>query len=156
VVVDDGRRFVDRTPPGHFDLIVLDVPAPYHVRTALLHTPSFYREVARRLAPGGVAAISLCDELEGPVGRAIAASAARAFGEIAVVESDAVGMGILYASPAELPFSVERVRAELAARDPEGGRVFDDAQARGAIAGAAPIDEGRLATVLVMARGALP
>ena len=156
LVVDDGRRFVDRSPERAFDLIVLDVPAPYHVRTALLHTPSFYRRVASRLTPGGVAAISLCDELEGPVGRAIAASGAHAFGELAVVESNAVGLGILYAAPARLPFPADRLRAELAARDPDGGHVFDDAQVRRAVDGAEPLDEARLAPVLVMARGALP
>ena len=36
---------------GATDVIALDVPAPYHLRTALLHTPRFYRSVAARLRP---------------------------------------------------------------------------------------------------------
>lgn len=154
VVVVDGRRFLAGSPAGAFDLIVLDVPAPYHVQTALLHTPAFYRLVASRLAPGGVAAVSLCGELDGEVGGAIAASAARAFGEVMVVESDAVGLGLLYAG-ARLPFDSATVAREVVAREASGGRILGDRDVRARLAGVAPLDDGRLAAVLALARGEL-
>jgi spermidine synthase len=156
LVVDDGRRFLERAPPGSFDLVVLDVPAPYHVRTALLHTPRFYRAVARVLAPGGVVALSLCDDPEGAVGRSIIASAVRVFSEVLIVDSEAVGLGLLYGGVGRVPFDVDQLRRELQAREPGGGEVHDDAAARRMAGSTPPIEESRLAAVLWMARGALP
>ena len=151
LVVNDGRRFLAATPPAAFDLVVLDVPAPYHVQTALLHTPAFYRLVASRLRPGGVAAISLCDDFEGRVGRSIAASAALVFPDLVVVESESLGLAILYGG-APLPFTADAVEVELLHRDPDGGRVLADAAVRRDIVGAAPLSEERLAAVLLLSR----
>jgi spermidine synthase len=152
LVVEDGRRFLARARE-RWDFIALDVPAPYHVATALLHTPSFYRLVRSRLAPGGVVSISLCDDLEGDVGRHIAASALQVFREVAVAESDDVGLAILYGAE-DLPFDAEDVRRQLETRG--GGLVWSDAAVRERLRGTGPLDERRLASVLVMARDALP
>jgi len=154
IVVDDGRRFLARESGSSYDLIVLDVPAPYHLQTALLHTPSFYRQVASRLKPGGVAAISLCGDLDDEIARGIAASAASVFTSLVAVESRSVGVAILYASDA-LPFDASAVRTELGERDSRGGRVLDDAWLRRSIVGVAPLSERHLAPVLVMARDVL-
>jgi hypothetical protein len=139
-------------PAGSYDVIVLDVPAPFHVRTALLHTPSFYALVASRLRPGGVAAFSLCDSADGPVGQAIAASALRAFPSVTVVESDAVGVAVAYAG-APLPFGAEAVRDEMARLALGEGSIESDATLRARLAGVAPLSEDDLAAVLVLARG---
>ena len=152
VEIDDGRRYLARRPAS-FDLIAMDVPAPYHVRTALLHTPSFYRLAAARLRPGGVLALSLCGGASGDLGRAIAAGAAEVFPSVLAVESGSSGLAHLYAG-APLPFSPEDVTAALA-RDPEGGLVYGDPEVRALITGAAPLGEDRLAPVLALARGEL-
>jgi spermidine synthase len=152
VEIDDGRRYLARAERA-FDLIALDVPAPYHVRTALLHTPRFYRLVASRLRPQGVVALSLCGEAFGDTARAIAASAAEVFPSVIAVEPGSAGIALLYAG-APLPFSADAVLAALA-QDPRGGLVFGDAEVRAATAGAPPLSEDRLAPVLALARAEL-
>ena len=110
LVIDDARRALRVLPENSFDLIALDIPAPFHLRTAMLYTPTFYELVASRLKPEGIAALSLCSySWSGPVGGAIAASAAQAFGEIFVASSDSVGLAFIYASPKRLPFFPEAV-----------------------------------------------
>jgi spermidine synthase len=152
LVIADGRRFLAETSES-FAVIALDVPAPYHVRTALLHTPSFYARVRARLSPGGVVALSLCDDVTGDIGRAIAASAAAVFPEVVAIHGRSVGITLLYAG-APLPFSVEDVTAALA-RDPRGGQVWSDHEVRALVEGVKPLDESRLVPVLSMARGEL-
>lgn len=156
LVIDDARHFLARHD-DLYQLIVLDVPAPYHVQTALLHTAAFYKLVAAHLAEGGVAALSLCDELEGPVGGSIAAAAARAFDELQVVESESMGLAVLYASArGPLPFSVSATAAALGAADPLGGQVYGDEASRLSARAAQPLSESNLAGVLALARQVLP
>ena len=156
VVIDDIRRFLAHSK-DHYQLIVLDVPAPYHLQTALLHTTSFYRLVAARLLPGGAAALSLCDDLDGPIGSSIAAAAAQAFAELQVVESEALGLSVLYASAQDaLPFSVAATAAALAEYDSLGGQVYGDTTTRSIIRAAEPLGEYNLSGVLSLSRQSLP
>jgi spermidine synthase len=54
VVVDDGRRFLERSRE-RFDVIVVDPPPPFQAAgTSLLYSTEFLTLVRRRLAPGGV------------------------------------------------------------------------------------------------------
>jgi spermidine synthase len=54
VVIDDGRRFLDRTPKT-YDVIVLDPPPPAEAAASgLLYSKEFYDSVKRRLAPDGI------------------------------------------------------------------------------------------------------
>jgi len=152
VRIDDARRVL-ATTDERFDLIVLDVPAPYRIQTALLHAPAFYRQVAAHLAPHGVAAISLCDGLTEPLGKQIAASAVQIFGEVMVVESNSVGLAVLYGATS-LPFSQEEVVKALSARDPQGGQVVPDRLVRSAALDAAPLSERDLLGVLLLSRQA--
>ncbi len=140
VQIADARRYLARTSQS-FDVIVLDVPAPYHVQTALLHSEPFYRSVSAHLRPFGVAAISLCGEAEAPIARSIIAGAARAFSALITVEPPATPGAFLYAGN-PLPFDAARLSA--------AGRVREDAEVR-ALAGT-PIDATNLAATLVMAR----
>lgn len=156
VVIDDIRRFLAHAKE-HYQLIVLDVPAPYHLQTALLHTATFYRLVAAHLLPGGAAALSLCDDLDGPVGSSIAAAAAQSFAELQVVESEALGLSVLYASAqGALPFSVAATAAALAEYDSLGGQVYGDATTRSILRTAEPLSEYDLSGVLALSRQSLP
>jgi spermidine synthase len=150
LVIDDGRRFLHRTPTQSFDLIVLDVPAPYHVRTALLHTPDFYALVKSRLRPGGVVALSLCGSLNREVGGSIAKSATSVFNDIVVVRSGSAGLGVAYAAE-KLPFSIAAVEVAVGMHDPEESTVYDNAETRRRIAMRKPLDEARLLPVLRLA-----
>jgi spermidine synthase len=153
VWIGDGRRFLAETKEA-FDVIAIDAPAPYQLRTALLYTAGFYRLAASRLRPGGVVSLSLCGSADGRVGKAIVAAAAQAFPSIIAVESATSSLAHLYGG-APLPFSASDVAAALAERDPGGGRVYADAELRARAEGVEPLTEARLAPVLVLARSAL-
>ncbi len=54
IVVDDGRRFLDRSDET-FDLIAIDPPPPVEAAgSSLLYSKEFYASARRRLAPGGI------------------------------------------------------------------------------------------------------
>ena len=54
VVVDDGRRFLERTT-DQFDVITIDPPPPVAAAgSSLLYSEEFYRVAKRRLRPGGI------------------------------------------------------------------------------------------------------
>jgi hypothetical protein len=103
-----------------------------------------------------VAALSLCDDLDGPVGSSIAASAARAFDELRVVASESLGFGVLYATASgPLPFSIAAVTAAMEAADPLGGRLYGDAATRLLARTAEPLSEDHLTGVLMLGQRAL-
>jgi len=54
VVIDDGRRYLERTQE-QYDVITLDPPPPVEAAgTSLLYSKEFYSAVRHRLAPGGI------------------------------------------------------------------------------------------------------
>ena len=54
VVVDDGRRYLERTSE-QYDVITLDPPPPVEAAgTSLLYSKEFYSIIGRRLSPGGI------------------------------------------------------------------------------------------------------
>jgi len=54
VVVDDGRRFLDRTVE-QFDVVVVDPPPPVEAAgSSLLYSREFYRAIRARLTPDGI------------------------------------------------------------------------------------------------------
>ena len=54
IVIDDGRRFLERTNE-RFDVITLDPPPPLEAAgTSLLYSKEFYAAARRRLVPGGM------------------------------------------------------------------------------------------------------
>ncbi|WP_439813576.1 polyamine aminopropyltransferase [Zavarzinia sp. CC-PAN008] len=65
VVNDDAFRWV-RTVSGPFDAIIVDFPDPTEFSLGKLYSESFYRELARLLAPGGVMAVQSTSPLVAP------------------------------------------------------------------------------------------
>ena len=54
VVIDDGRRFLERTPE-HFDVITIDPPPPLQAAgSSLLYSEEFYSVVKQHLRAGGI------------------------------------------------------------------------------------------------------
>jgi len=54
IVVDDGRRFLERTT-SQYDVIVIDPPPPIGAAgSSLLYSREFYTAAKRRLRPGGI------------------------------------------------------------------------------------------------------
>ena len=54
VVIDDGRRFLERSPDP-FDAIIIDPPPPVQTAgSSLLYSQDFYEVAKERLLPGGI------------------------------------------------------------------------------------------------------
>ncbi len=54
IVVDDGRRYLERTSE-QYDVITIDPPPPVEAAgTSLLYAKEFYATIQQRLAPGGI------------------------------------------------------------------------------------------------------
>jgi spermidine synthase len=54
IVVDDGRRFLERSPES-YDVILIDPPPPVEAAgSSLLYSREFYEAARRRLRPGGI------------------------------------------------------------------------------------------------------
>lgn len=54
VVIDDGRRYLERTPQ-QYDVITIDPPPPVEAAgSSLLYSENFYSVVRQRLRPGGI------------------------------------------------------------------------------------------------------
>jgi spermidine synthase len=54
VVIDDGRRFLERTQ-AQYDVITIDPPPPVEAAaSSLLYSKDFYAVLEKRLAPGGI------------------------------------------------------------------------------------------------------
>jgi predicted membrane-bound spermidine synthase len=114
VVIDDARRFLERSRDS-FDVVIADPPPPPEAAgSSLLYSTEFYRAVARRLAHGGILQTWLS-----AAGPATASSFAQALGQSFPVvrcfgSVPALGFHFLASfSPIE-----KRTAAELAARVP--------------------------------------
>jgi hypothetical protein len=56
VVIDDGRRFLERNPQ-QYDLITIDPPPPVEAAgSSMLYSQEFYAAARKRLSPGGILA----------------------------------------------------------------------------------------------------
>ena len=78
VVVDDGRRFLERSPDT-YDVIIIDPPPPVQAAgSSLLYSEDFYRVAAKRLRPGGILQQFLPDGVNEANDNQLKASVARA------------------------------------------------------------------------------
>ena len=66
MINDDGFRWARAGARGNIDAIIVDFPDPVDFSIGKLYTDAFYREVARLLAPGGVAAVQSTSPLVAP------------------------------------------------------------------------------------------
>jgi spermidine synthase len=115
VAIDDGRRFLERTPE-QFDVIVIDPPPPVAAAgSSLLYSAEFYQVAARRLRPGGILQ-QWIPRAERIVVSAAARALDRTFPQVRVFPAIEEGWGEHFlASMSPMP---RRTAAELAARVP--------------------------------------
>jgi spermidine synthase len=115
VVIDDGRRFLDRGGEI-FDAIVIDPPPPIEaVGSSLLYSRQFYQSARARLRPGGILQ-QWIPTAEPPVALALVGALASEFTHVRAFRSVA-GWGVhLLASDRPMP---RRSARELLARMPE-------------------------------------
>ncbi len=53
IVIDDAKHYI-RTHPDKYDLIIMDISAPYTLGTLLLHNQDFFHMLKDHLTPGGL------------------------------------------------------------------------------------------------------
>ncbi len=111
LVIDDAKHFL-ATTSEQFDLIVMDVPAPFYVQTGLLCTREFYQLCRQRLSPGGILSVCLAEDFvpdtpnqaAGPILKTLQ----EAFRSVVVVNGPESGLSFAYAS--EQPLSESALR----------------------------------------------
>jgi predicted membrane-bound spermidine synthase len=115
VVIDDGRRFLERSP-AKYDAIILDPPPPVQTAgSSLLYSQDFYTVAKTRLQPGGILQQWL-PEADDATQAAVARSIKNSFPYIRVFQGmDGWGWHFL-ASDRPIPV---RTAVELVARMPQ-------------------------------------
>ncbi|HEY4842570.1 MAG TPA: fused MFS/spermidine synthase [Terriglobales bacterium] len=115
VVIDDGRRFLERSP-AKYDAIILDPPPPVQTAgSSLLYSQDFYTVAKTRLQPGGILQQWL-PEADDATQAAVARSIKNSFPYIRVFQGmDGWGWHFL-ASDRPIPI---RSAVELVARMPQ-------------------------------------
>ncbi|MBI2417439.1 MAG: hypothetical protein HYV28_05955 [Ignavibacteriales bacterium] len=53
IIIDDAKRYLKSTVEK-YDVIIMDISAPYYLATALLHNKDFYSIIHKSLNPGGL------------------------------------------------------------------------------------------------------
>ncbi len=115
IVIDDGRRYLERSPE-QYDAIIIDPPPPIEAAgSSLLYSRDFYQVARQRLRPGGI----LQQWLPPGADRAVQSSVARAlmesFAYVRVYRSTFTGGKHYLASMSPIP---NRSAEELLARMP--------------------------------------
>ncbi len=117
VVIDDGRRYLERTPQK-YDAIIIDPPPPVPAAgSSLLYSRDFYEVAKQRLRPGGILQQWLPPEGDAIDQAAIARALTEAFPYVRVYGSVFVYGEHFLASMSPIP---DRTPAELVARMPDG------------------------------------
>lgn len=114
VVIDDGRRYLERSAQ-HYDAIIIDPPPPVQTAgSSLLYSEDFYTVAKQRLRPGGILQQWL-PEGDNAVQAAVARSLKDSFPYVRVFRSVGHGGWHFLASTQPIPV---RDGAELMARMP--------------------------------------
>jgi spermidine synthase len=114
VVIDDGRRFLERSP-AKYDAIIVDPPPPVQTAgSSLLYSQDFYTIAKQRLEPGGILQQWL-PEADEPTQAAVARAIKNSFPYVRVFRG-IEGWGWHFLA-SERPIPV-RTAAELTARMP--------------------------------------
>lgn len=115
VVIDDGRRYLERTTE-QYDVIAIDPPPPIEAAgSSLLYTKEFYTTIRRRLKPGGILQQWFPEDKKDTVVSAVAKSLQESFPHVRSFPS-MYGWGIHFlASDQPIP---QRSPEELVTRMP--------------------------------------
>ncbi|NLI76287.1 MAG: hypothetical protein GX442_07590 [Candidatus Riflebacteria bacterium] len=152
----DIRRVLAEHPDERYDLIVLDIPAAFHLHTALLYTPEFLGRLKERLSPGGMVALNTTgSDLGDGVPAAIIRGACQTFAEVMGVRGGSLGLIVLYCGT-RLPMTVATMKEQLLIDERQGFEIFPDASLRTATRGVPPHTADHLAALLMTLQARVP
>ncbi len=87
IVIDDGRRFLNRTPEK-YDVITIDPPPPLQTAgSSLLYSTQFYDLIKKHLKPNGIVQMWLPGQPDKLTGQAVARSAFNSFPHVRCIPS---------------------------------------------------------------------
>ena len=150
LVIDDGKHFLSNSP-DQYDVIIVDIPTPAYIQTALLHTREFYALARAHLRPGGVLSVALSDYFspEGQTSRRVLAGIAAVFPQYYVVNSMRLAGRSFALAGDRLEFDRDRIAAEIRAYDDRDSlTVLTPEEAEPVIGDAAPLSAHDLGLVL--------
>lgn len=154
--IGDARRWLALRPDERFDLIVLDLPAAYHLQTALLYTPEFLAMARDRLESTGLLALNTtANDLTDPTGLSIISGACEVFPALIGVKGESVGLIFLYAGH-QLPVTPEGLRTLLKQEEPGDIEIYPDATLRQATRQVAPHRTDHLVALLTTLQSRIP
>lgn len=154
--IGDARRWLALRPDERFDLIVLDIPAAYHLQTALLYTPESLAMARDRLEPTGLLALNTtANDLTDPTGLSIISGACQVFPALIGVKGESVGLIFLYGGY-QLPVTPEGLRTLLKQEEPGDIEIYPDATLRQATRQVAPHRTDRLVALLTTLQSRIP
>ncbi len=125
LVVDDGKHFLMNSSKK-YDLIVMDIPSPYSIQEAILHSREFYKMAGLRLNDGGVISV----HLSGRVNRSstavqVARALLEAFNDVYIVRCSGLRRDFGIAGN-NLAFDADDIRAIIRKNNvPEKTEVLD-------------------------------
>ena len=124
VHVGDGRAFIERAPPGQYDVILLDAfgsaDVPFH-----LTTREFLQAVRRALAPTGVVVSNVWSRLYNPLYDAMLRTYQDGFAEVHVLEAAREVNRLVFALPQRQALGAERFAAAARRLSRAQGYRFD-------------------------------
>jgi len=159
LVIDDAKHFLSTTTE-RFDLVIVDVPAPWYVQTGLLFTREFYQLVKGRLNEGGVLSVYLTESISlgkrKRVSSQILAALIGVFDNLYVVNAKESPYGFAMAGD-RLPFDTATIADTIRTARPRAEyQVYDRAQMRELIGDAPAASFDNLGIVWDLNLWALP
>lgn len=113
LVIDDAKHFLSTTDK-YFDLVVVDIPAPWYVQTGLLFTREFYELVKTRLEPDGILSVYVTQTVSlkrrKRISSQILAALLATFDDLVVVNAEDAPYGFVMAGD-RLGFTQAQTRA---------------------------------------------
>jgi predicted membrane-bound spermidine synthase len=139
LVTDDAKHFFGSTT-ARYDLIVMDVPAPFTIQEATLHSAEYYALLKDHLTPDGVVSVSLSNTLSTShmLSMRVVAGLLANFKEVLVVTSGSADLSFAYASD-RLPFDSAAVEKTLRANDETQFVIYQPPAVRLLVSPARPI-----------------
>jgi spermidine synthase len=107
LVIDDAKHYLANTDQ-EYDLIIIDVPAPFYLQTGMLFTREFYQLTKGKLAPGGLLSIYVPEYYEpggeeSSVARPVLAAVSAVYPEFVIINASQAGKTfVLAGSPLEI------------------------------------------------------
>ena len=154
LVIDDAKHFFGEVDT-RYNLISMDVPAPFTIQEGALHTVEYYALLKQHLAPAGVVAVSLSSTFSPTrvLALRVTAGLLANFKQVMVVTSSNADLSFAYASD-NLPFDSDALEAMLRADGESKFIIYQPSVVRDIVGTTPPIslDDMRLVWDLSLSR----